>query len=224
MQITTEHIQFPGITIEQDPRALFVRSEQPLHTISSGLCGGGIQRLKSIVNMHVIKGYDNPDPIADLENFVRRSGVDGPYIGMMTAAYIYEAELSVQTAGDLRVCAITTAGLSNAICAGVSPPVVLRPGTINTILLVDAALSESAMVNAVITATEAKTGLLHALDQRTAEGDPATGTSTDAIVVACTGRGETLPYSCAVTPVGYLIARAVRESLEAVLVAQEGHR
>ncbi len=51
------------------------------------------------------------------------------------------------------------------------------------------------MVNAVITATEAKTGVLMALNARTKEGDPATGTSTDAIVIACTGRGTPVPYA-----------------------------
>ena len=224
MQITTEIINIPGTTIEQDPRALFIRSEEPLHTISSGLRGGGIQHLHTIVNMHVIKGYDNPDPIADLENFARRNDVNGPYIGMMTAAYILESELSIQTAGDLRVCAITTAGLSNPISAGLTPPLELRPGTINSILLVDGNLTEAAMVNAIMTATEAKTGLLHARNEHTPEGHPTTGTSTDSLVIACTGKGEPLPYACAVTQVGYLIARAVRESLETVLISQEQYR
>lgn len=224
MQLTTESIAIPGITIEQDPCALFIHSEQPLHTISSGLSGGGIQRLHSIVNMHVVKGYDNPDPIGDLENFVRRSNVNGPYIGMMTAAYILEAELSILTAGGLRVCTITTAGLSNPISAGLTPPLKLRPGTINSIILVDGSLTEAAMVNAIMTATEAKTGLLHARSEHTPEGHPTTGTSTDSLVIACTGKGEPLPYACAVTPVGYLIARTVRESLETVLIAQEQYR
>ena len=58
------------------------------------------------------------------------------------------------------------------------------------ILLVDGALTPAAMVNAVITATEAKTMTLAEWDVKTPEGEAASGTSTDTVVVACTGRGE----------------------------------
>ena len=47
------------------------------------------------------------------------------------------------------------------------------------ILLVDGALTPAAMVNAVITATEAKTMTLAEWDVKTPEGDAASGTSTD---------------------------------------------
>jgi adenosylcobinamide amidohydrolase len=45
----------------------------------------------------------------------------------------------------------------------------------------------------------------------------ATGTSTDAVVVACTGRGDILPYAGPVTPVGWLIGRGMRAALAAAL-------
>jgi adenosylcobinamide amidohydrolase len=77
-------------------------------------------------------------------------------------------------------------------------------------LLVDGCLSQAAMVNAVITATEAKCDVLRQSGLRTADGDPATGTSTDSIVVAHTGRGARLEYAGPATPVGWLAARAVR--------------
>jgi adenosylcobinamide hydrolase len=48
------------------------------------------------------------------------------------------------------------------------------------------------MVNAVITATEAKSMALIEWDVRTPDGDPASGASTDAVVVACTQRGAGL--------------------------------
>jgi adenosylcobinamide amidohydrolase len=44
------------------------------------------------------------------------------------------------------------------------------------------------MVNAVITATEAKSMTLVEWDVRTPDGDPASGASTDAVVVAHTRR------------------------------------
>ena len=86
-----------------------------------------------------------------------------------------------------------------------------RAGTINTVLLIDAALTPAAMVNAVITATEAKTMTLDEWAVRTLDGLPASGTTTDSVVIACTGRGEMLGYAGPATPVGWLLARAVRE-------------
>ncbi len=79
------------------------------------------------------------------------------------------------------------------MAAGVSEPAPLRPGTMNIVVLIDANLVQSALVNAVITTTEAKTGALLAHTVRTVEGYTATGTSTDAIVIACTERGAPLP-------------------------------
>jgi iron complex transport system ATP-binding protein len=104
-------------------------------------------------------------------------------------------------------------GLSNTSNAGLTPPLAASPGTINAILLVDAALRPSAMVNAVITATEAKTMTLAEWDVRTPQGDPASGTSTDSVVVACTQRGEGLSYAGPATDVGWLVARTMRAAI-----------
>ena len=81
------------------------------------------------------------------------------------------------------------------------------------IFLIDAHLTSAAMVNAVITATEAKTDVLLQRAISTPEGHHATGPSTDAVVVACTGRGEPLPYAGPATIVGCLIGRCVRQGL-----------
>jgi adenosylcobinamide amidohydrolase len=85
------------------------------------------------------------------------------------------------------------------------------------ILLIDAYLTPAAMVHAVITATEVKTQVLMARSVRTPEGYAATGTSTDAIAVASTGRGTPLAYAGPVTLVGWLIGRCVRTALEEAL-------
>ncbi|HEV2659122.1 MAG TPA: adenosylcobinamide amidohydrolase, partial [Ktedonobacteraceae bacterium] len=119
------------------------------------------------------------------------------------------------------VASVITAGVSNAVAAGVSEPAPLLLSTINIVVLIDASLVQSALVNAVITATEAKTGALMAQAVRTVEGHAATGTSTDAIVIACTGRGAPLPYAGPVTRVGHLIAASVRQCLAQALHLQK---
>jgi adenosylcobinamide hydrolase len=127
---------------------------------------------------------------------------------------------------------VVSVGLSNTSSAGVTKPIGPEsggadPGTINIVLLVDGDLTPAAMVNAVITATEAKTMTLTAWDVKTPEGDAASGTSTDTVVVACTGRGEKLCYAGPATPVGWLAARAVRASMDRICeekIARDGGR
>jgi len=46
------------------------------------------------------------------------------------------------------------------------------------------------------------------------KGARATDTSTDAVVIACTGRGEPIPYAGQATPIGRLIGRCVRQALQ----------
>jgi len=69
----------------------------------------------------------------------------------------------------------------------------------------------------VITVTKVKCDSLRRSGVRASDGEPATGTSTDAIVIAATGRGESLPYAGPATPLGWLITRAVRKAMEIAL-------
>lgn len=109
--------------------------------------------------------------------------------------------------------AVATVGLGTLVAAGLSPRAPWRPSTINTIVLVDARLEPGSAVNAVITATEAKVGALSDAGIVTPDGMPATGTVTDAVVVAWTGRGPRLAYLGPATPGGWLVARSVRRAV-----------
>lgn len=118
--------------------------------------------------------------------------------------------------GALTVCAFVTVGLSNKARAGEpAPAAALYPGTINTIVIVNAAMTDSAMVNAVITATEAKAAALQDLGVTTASGRAATGTTTDAVVIASAGEGYRREYAGTATRLGHLIGRAVYEAAAA---------
>ena len=70
-------------------------------------------------------------------------------------------------------------------------------------------------MNLAITVTEAKCDFLEILNWKTVDGEPATGTSTDAVALAATGRGPVLPYAGPATAAGYLAARLTRAALEA---------
>jgi iron complex transport system ATP-binding protein len=230
----------PGITVSIGPRAVRVSSEEPLTVLSSAVVGGGFGAAREILNVHVDDKYDGERPDEDLATVAAELGAERPFVGLMTAAWTEFARCAVEQQGALTVAAVVSVGLSNTSSAGVTPPIELpeggseapatstpAPGTINVVLLVDGALTPAAMVNAVITATEAKTMTLAAWSVKTPEGDDASGTSTDTVVVACTGRGEELSYAGPATPVGWLAARAVRAAMRRICeekIARDGGR
>ncbi|MEW6085760.1 MAG: adenosylcobinamide amidohydrolase [Chloroflexota bacterium] len=189
-------------------------SPRPLNALSSGVVGGGFQKTRHILNLKVDKNYAGANPAADLRRFAREKGIHENFIGMMTAASVGAAVPVFLTEHGLTVGALVTMGMSNAACAGVTPPFLPNSaGTINIILLLQARLSRAALVNAVITATEAKTAVLSELGYRAQDGHPATGTSTDSMVIAAANEGDTIQYAGTATLAGWLIARAVRQSI-----------
>jgi iron complex transport system ATP-binding protein len=210
-------LDFPGVTLTHTDEVLIVHSQQPLTVLSSAVVGGGVARVRYLLNRHVHRDYDCLDPVADLVTFARSQGITEAFVGLMTAVALQKARTSTRRAATLTVAAVVTAGTSNATAPGLSPPARPASGTINMILLIDACLAPAAMVHAVITATEVKTHVLMAHGVRTPEGDAATGTSTDAMAVACTDSGTSLVYAGPVTLVGWLIGRCVRTALEAAL-------
>jgi adenosylcobinamide amidohydrolase len=137
---------------------------------------------------------------------------------MQTAANMNYAAVVAASDLNVTVTAVVTAGVhGNAACAGdpalwretetgwekvaavepVAPaaPSVPVAGTINTILLVNHALTEGALARAVITMTEAKSAALQRLAVRSLySADFATGTGTDQYCMAARlgtdGRGD----------------------------------
>jgi adenosylcobinamide hydrolase len=206
-------IPIAGLTISQTLEAVHVQSDSLLTTLSSAIVGSGFQRVHHLLNFHVDKNYYCPNPKADLQAFARHMEIDGQFVGLLTAVNLNKARLVFLQEAGLGVGALVTAGVSNAACAGVTPPFSSKPETINTILILDARLTRAAMLNAVITATEAKSALLGEMNIRTTNGDLATGTSTDTVTVAATGRGKLQSYAGPVTTLGWLIARTVRQAV-----------
>lgn len=207
-----------------DSPFLHVRSEAPLRTLNTSIWGGGFGYHRSLVNRHVNKNYSSDDPGAEARQFLAEHGIPPEdACAMLTAAYVEDYGYSehAHTWEDygesftLRVAAWVTAGLGNAARAGEQQPVDrLYPGTVNTILAIDARLTDAAMAGALITATEAKAALFQDLDIR-AYGShrQATGTTTDAILIGATGRSHRdFLYAGSATVLGHLIGRTVYEA------------
>jgi len=217
MDVTEFIVPIFGIRLFEKNKTLILQSEKRLFTLNSSVLGGGFHTPHFIINQQVDKNYSGDDPSKDLiRNIEEIELMPDECVGMMTAALVKHAAIEYEIENNISVTAVATAGTSNAMAAGGTPPpfVFGGVGTINIMLIIDGNLTEGGMVNAVITATEAKTMALQDLQIKDVfTGEPASGTSTDAVVVAVTGKGERLPYAGTATQVGGMIGRTVRKSV-----------
>ncbi len=211
--------------------------------LSSAPQGGGFTSASHIINHQVdanpsMNGYF-PDPARYLRKLASQLGAGNYTVGLMTAVPMTQLVTSRVSSGKIWVECFATVGVTNAVRAGEWPQYVAGPketlsrrvGTINLILITNGSLSTSAMVGAVQVATETKTGVLrdHTIPSWTGK-DLATGTGTDAVVIACRLRGEgpLHTYSGTHTIVGALVGRAVSNCVSSGLVKarkwRERHR
>jgi len=202
-----------GVHVDIGHEAVVVRADEPLTTASSAVVGGGLGRASAIVNLHVPKNFRGEHADRVLEAFVARRSIPAPWVGLLTGAWTEKAEVATETMDGITAVAIVTVGLSNPASAGRTAVAAWLPSTINTILVVDAAATPAALVNLVMTVTEAKVMVVAEAGVRTLDGDPASGTSTDAIVIAATGRGRRCEFGGPVSDLGWAVARAARAAL-----------
>jgi iron complex transport system ATP-binding protein len=218
--ITCDHnIPIEGISsCLVNNNTFLIISEKWLDLISSAPLGGELRQARHIINHTVKKGYSSDHPERDLARLADEMGLGEGVVGLMTAVDVRRTAVRSESKGNLTVTAVCTAGTSHPCAAGV--PVIwddnslVTPGTINIVVLIDGRLTEAAMVNAVITATEAKTRAICMCGITMPDGSMATGTTTDTVVIACTGRGKPLPYAGAATDLGYLIGHTVYQAVE----------
>jgi adenosylcobinamide hydrolase len=204
-----------GLTVRTGPEAVVIVAAQPLRVLSSAVHGGGLASARAIVNLHV--GKDDPcaDPAGMLAAYARRVGVPEPFVGLLTGAWTEAATVGEEDSAGIPALAVATVGLSNRIAAGRAPVTGWTHGTINTIVVVDADPESAALVNAVITVTEVKALLLQEAGVLDSDGGPVSGTSTDAVVIAATGRGARPCFGGPASPLGWSIAQAARRALHA---------
>jgi adenosylcobinamide amidohydrolase len=180
--------------------------------ISSGVAGGGIGLREWVLNAQVPAGYSRMDPAAHVAELAAGLGLEGNGVGLLTAARV--SDLAQRE--DEGAYAAATVGLRvptwAAVPSGRADRELVpawRPGTINIIVSVPVPLSDAAYVNAVMTATEAKTQAL--LDA----GFRASGTASDAICVAAPAAGEPEDFAGPRSLWGARIARAVHSAVHA---------
>ena len=212
--------------------ALLIDLGRTCRVLSSAPRGGGLVQARSIINHQVrdnpIHGVVPSPRIADL-TALRRWGdparylgrvaaalqAPPPTVGLMTAVLLDRLVVCREQEKDLWVEGFVTVGVTNAVRAGEPTDLAGRrwvaqgAGTINIILITNAALAVSAMVTAVQVATESKTAALLEAGVPSWTGRPgATGTGTDTVVIVG-GDGPSIRYSGTHTTIGELIGRLV---------------
>jgi adenosylcobinamide hydrolase len=213
----SEGLPIEGLSFSCDERALHLWSNEPLAVLSSAVVGAELKQARHIVNLHVAPGYDSRTPANEIIAFAHGLGIAEPFVGMMTAARTEHARIAVESNSPSTVAVLVTVGLSHPTAAGVTESFEQAMGTINVIVVAEAHLTPAARVNAVITATEAKSLALVEAGIRAPQGGFASGTGTDAIVIASTERGALYEYAGPVSPIGALIGRAMRRAMDQAL-------
>jgi iron complex transport system ATP-binding protein len=207
---------------------LAVISDIDLTTVSSAIYNGGFKKAKAILNVQATNDLTGKQLHADPQKFIinsaKKLGIQNNFVGMVTAAAVDKFAWVSKKDGDLTVTVTATAvdtdgnTCSHAETAGETITVEEMLGTINIMVIIDGNPTESCLVSTVLTATEAKTAAMLELDIRSRySGNVATGTITDAIIVAKTNRGTPIIYGGPASKlgqlVGYCTRKAVKESI-----------
>jgi len=182
------------------------RLPSPTLAISSAPLGGGLGLRQWILNVQVPPDYDCDEPQNHLGKLAAEAGLAGPGAGMMTAVDVRTASTVSWEGIDVDA---TVGVRAPQWAAAAEPGVVTRPavGTINMVIALPERLSDAALVNAVSTATEAKTQALWDA------GIGGTGTATDALCILCPPDGTAHPYGGPRSTWGARLARAVHRAV-----------
>ena len=185
---------------------------RPSLAVSSATLGGGLGPCDWVLNATVPHDYDRADPGDHLAELARDAGLGGRGVGLMTAVDVD----TVAVGHDAGVQVWATVGIDDPTWAAADPPGwhvaddARRPapvGTINVVVAVPVRLADGALVNAALTATEAKVQALVGL------GFAGTGTPTDAVCVVCPADGPAEPYGGPRSVWGARVARAVHAAM-----------
>src|SRR5262249_27935814 len=160
------------------------RLRSPLLALSSAPYGGGWGERQWILAAQVTGGYDRADPAGHLASLARGLELDGPGIGMLTAVG-WGGSSPCREDG---VAVAAAVGPSHPAWAAETGPTAPATGTVNIIAVLSHRLSRAALVNAVMTVTEAKSQALWEA------GFAATGTPSDAVAVLCPPSGPAEAY------------------------------
>jgi adenosylcobinamide amidohydrolase len=224
-----------GETVEITEDTLIVGFPGRRSVISTSWLNGGYREDLTAVFNHqipaVTSDYDHLatfEPVSYLERTAVGRRLDpGATAGLLTRAAMKNAAIVTESFREVSVSAIVTAGVNVNGCRAGDPAsyyecngtFVPLGGTINIILIVNAAIPGYAMVRAIMTATEAKSVALQQVMAKSCfSSGIATGSGTDMIaVVTDPGASLTLTDAGTHSKLGELIGTSItRATLDAL--------
>lgn len=196
---------------DRDLGALVWRLAAPALVASTAACGGGVGIRHWMLNAQVEHDYRRTDIMAHAGELAAAFALVGPGVTMFTAARVAEST----TAEDGGAFVQATVGLTHptwaaADAATLSAHEPIGPGTINIAVFLPVRLDDGALLNALVTVTEAKSQAL--FDARI----DGTGTPSDAVSIVC--QGDTVErFGGPRSPWGAKLARATHRAVLAGL-------
>lgn len=207
---------------------LWWRLDPTWSALSSAPVGGGFTRPAWLVNVGVPLDYARTDLDQHAQQIAAGLGLSEEPVKHEPGRHApgrragTAGGIALFTAADVgAVQHVEREGLAVSATVGVTKPTWAAdasggwspwsPGTINIVARVPVRLDPGAMVNAVMTVTEAKTqALLEA-------GVPGTGTASDAVVVLCPVQGVLEPFAGPRSAWGSRLALRVHDAVRAGL-------
>ena len=200
------------ISVTLDRPWLIARLAAPMRVLSHAPHGAGYRSTDTVL-WREVKNADLPAGFAAEDWFAGQMARAPGAVGMMTSRDIGTWRQARAQVDGVTAQAVVTLGLSNAESVGHRLPWHSADfGTINILVATDAALTETAQLEALTIAVQARTvGVMAAgLDLATGR---ATGTGTDCMAIACPpGQGR---YAGLHTAVGEAVGAAVLQAVSA---------
>lgn len=200
------------ITVTLHRPWLIARLAAPMRVLSHAPFGPGY-RMADTVLWREVRNADLT-PGFDAESWFAGEMALAPApatVGMLTSRDVGTWAKGSAVADGVTAHCVVTLGLSNAESVGTRLPWHSADyGTINSLVATDAALTETAQLEALTIAVQARTAALMGVGLQLATG-LATGTGTDCMAMACPP-GDTR-YAGLHTAVGEAVGRAVRETV-----------
>ncbi|MFJ8263126.1 adenosylcobinamide amidohydrolase [Rummeliibacillus sp. NPDC094406] len=212
--ITAEQIKVRDEFVE-------LQTSFPLKTVSSAVHNAGFGWFQTFINRAVDIKYMCEDAHEELKRYLEKHGFSpSNTVAMMTAVAAKHVVIREFSSTISSIVVAVTAGVGNAVDVSKAYERPEKPhiGTINTWVFINGTLTDESFMQAMITATEAKTKALVIEDIRdTISNTVATGTSTDSVLIAATQKEPFFEYAGTITGIGKLIGHGVFETTRIAL-------
>jgi len=206
---------------------IHVAFSSPQRVMSSAILNGGLIKADHIVNRKVPQNSSSCEaPDRSLLDYANTQGWQGNVVGMMTAASMNSLCIKQACVEGVDITVLVTTGINNARRAGDKADIrellgiTEEVGTINLILICSARLTDAAMLEAVMVATEGKAAALQDADVLSPVSRRlATGTGTDAIAVVSGDGPQEIAFCGKHVLLGEWIGRLVIAAITSSLAA-----